>query len=397
MTKEELILKEKKYLMPTYNRKPVFLVKGEGCFVFDDTGKKYLDLVSGIAVNALGYGHPQITSAVSTAVKNLHHTSNLFYTKPQVELAEKLIENSPFDRVFFANSGAEAVEGALKLARKYWWQKGIKKYEIISFKKSFHGRTFGALSATGQEKYQKPFEPLVPGFIQVPFNDFNALEQAITPNTAAVLLEPIQGESGVYPANPDYLLKVAELCREKEILLIFDEVQTGVGRTGKFFAFEHFGVVPDILTLAKGLGGGIPIGAVLAKEEVATAFTPGDHASTFGGNPLACSAALAVVEEILTPGFLEDVLAKGKLFAKLLTSPGVAEVRGLGLMLGVELKFKGALNIADKLLEKGVLINNIGEQILRIVPPLIITEEEIREACNQICEAIEEVRQNGPN
>ena len=396
MEQKEVIEKENKYLMQTYRRKQVYLVSGKGSYVYDNAGNKYLDLVAGIAVNTLGYAHPKLTAAVETAVKTLHHTSNLFYTRPQVELAEKLMKNSPFGRVFFANSGAEAVEGAIKLARKYWWQKGEEKYEIITAVNSFHGRTMGALSATGQEKYQKPFRPLVPGFVHVPYNDLDALEKALTSKTAAVILEPVQGESGVYPADPAYLQEVAELCREKNILLIFDEVQTGIGRTGKLFAFEHFGVVPDIITLAKGLAGGVPIGAVLAKEEVAKAFEPGDHASTFGGNPLACTAALAVLEEVLAPGFLEEVLEKGKLFYSLLAdAPGIKEVRGYGLMLGIELNFPGAGRVSEILLGKGVLINNIGEWILRVVPPLIITREEIREASEKILLAVKEAGIDG--
>ncbi|RJQ32363.1 MAG: acetylornithine transaminase [Peptococcaceae bacterium] len=380
----EIITLGDRYLMQNYGRIPLALVKGERARVWDADGKEYLDFVGGIAVNSLGHCPPAVVKAVNRQVRRLMHCSNLYYIEPQVELAELLAENSCCSRAFFCNSGAEANEAAIKLARKYARQRyGTGKHEIITAHNSFHGRTLAALAATGQDKYHKGFEPLPAGFKHVPFNDLETLEKAVGPNTCAVMLEPVQGEGGVNVASRPYLEGVAELCRERGLLLIFDEVQCGLGRTGRFLAYQHFGVEPDILTLAKALGGGFPIGAMLAREEVAV-FQPGDHASTFGGNPLACAAALAVVKEILHGGVLENtVRTGGYLFNKLGEMAGrysfIKDVRGLGLLLGMELVVEGK-EVVDRCRAKGLLINCVGQNVLRFVPPLNITAGEVDQA-----------------
>lgn len=384
MVTKEIIALGDKYLMQNYGRIPLALVKGEGARVWDADGKEYLDFVGGIAVNSLGHCHPSVVKALSRQVRRLMHCSNLYYIKPQVELAKLLVENSCCSRVFFCNSGAEANEAAIKLARKYASQHyGTGKYEIITAFNSFHGRTLAALAATGQPKYHKGFEPLPEGFKHVPYNDLDALEEAIGPVTCAVMLEPVQGEGGVNVASRSYLEGVAKLCREHGLLLILDEVQCGLGRTGHFFAYQHFGVEPDILTLAKALGSGFPIGAMLAKEEVAV-FKPGDHASTFGGNPLACAVALAVVKEILHGGILENTVRIGRyLFNKLGEMAGrysfIKEVRGLGLLLGMELVVEGK-DVVERCQAKGLLINCVGQNVLRFTPPLNITAGDVDQA-----------------
>src|SRR3989304_4565663 len=298
-TEKKFIDDSKKYLMNTYNRFPIVLRKGRGMKVWSSEGKEYLDFVGGIAVNCLGHCHPKVVIALQKQAQRLIHVSNLYYIEPQIKLAKLLVEHSCADKVFFCNSGAEAIEAAIKLTRKYAKEHiGVDKYEIISALGSFHGRTLAALTAAGQEKFQKGFEPLVPGFKHIPFNDINALKKAITDHTCAVLLEPIQGESGIKMPAEGYLKEVSNVCDEHGLLLIFDEVQTGIGRTGKFFAYEHFGISPDIMTLAKSLGGGVAIGAMLARAEVAKSFVPGSHASTFGGNPLACAAGVAAIKAV---------------------------------------------------------------------------------------------------
>ena len=299
MTTNEVFEESRKYIMNTYKRLPLFIVKGRGNRVYDAEGKEYLDFVSGLAVNNIGHCNPRVTVAFQKQAQRLVHTSNLFYTEPQVKLAKLLVENSFADKVFFCNSGAEANEAAIKLIRKYSSGKETGRYEIITALNSFHGRTMATLTATGQDKFHKGFEPLVPGFSYVPFNDIAAVEKAINDKTAAVMIEPIQGEGGVNIPDRDYLKRLREICDFNGILLALDEVQTGIGRTGKLFAYQHTGIEPDIMTLAKGLGGGLPIGAMLAKDHVASAFTPGTHASTFGGTPLVCSAAVEVMK-ILT-------------------------------------------------------------------------------------------------
>jgi acetylornithine aminotransferase len=381
MPTEELRQDADRYLMNTYARLPISIVRGRGCRVYDLEGREYLDFVGGMAVNVLGYCHPDLIGAIQKQSQHLLHASNLYYTEPQAKLAQALVAHSFADKVFFCNSGAEANEAAIKLARRYAHQKyGADRYEIITMLQSFHGRTLATLTATGQEKVQKGFEPLVPGFIYVPFNDPAAVEKAMTAATAAVLVEPIQGEGGVHVADRPYLQGLRELCRERDVLLIFDEVQTGMGRTGTLFAYEQMGVKPDMMTLAKGLGGGMPIGACLATGEVAAAFTPSAHASTFGGNPLACSAALAVLRALLEGRVLEQSRSMGQYLAKGLRElkdrfSNVKDVRGMGLLQGLELSIDGKQVVAD-CLSRGVLINCTMDRVLRFMPPLIITKRD---------------------
>ncbi len=340
---KRLIEESQQYLMNTYSRFPVVFRKGRGCVLYAEDGKEYLDFVAGIAVNVLGHCHPRVVVALQKQAQRLIHVSNLYHIEPQIRLAKLLVQNSFADKVFFCNSGAEANEAAIKLARKYAKEHlGEDRYEIITAYNSFHGRTLAALTATAQEKFHKGFEPLVPGFKYIPYNDIEALKKAITPKTCAVLLEPIQGEGGVRIPDKDYLKNVREICTSSGILLILDEVQTGMGRTGKLFAYEHFGIEPDIITLAKGLGGGVPIGAVLATEKVSASFTPGTHASTFGGNPLVTQTALATMETILEDNILLNECRRlGNYFIDKLNKlkeafPDiVVDVRGMGLMIGV--------------------------------------------------------------
>ena len=392
-----MITYEKKYLMDTYNRYPIMLVKGEGTRVWDSEGNAYLDFVAGIAVNSLGHCHPALVEAIKKQAETLIHCSNLYWNEKQIELAKMISENSFGGKVFFANSGAEANEGAIKLARKYASLKyGGKRYKIITAKNSFHGRTFGALTATGQEKYHKGFGPLLAGFKYVPLNDIEALYEAVDDEVCAIMLEVIQGEGGIHEATPEYVKAVRKICDENDLLFILDEVQTGIGRTGKLFGYEHYGVVPDIMTLAKGLGGGFPIGAIVAKEDKAV-FKPGDHASTFGGNPLACAAGIAVLNEVTKDGFLEGVDKKGKYFREGLETlqkkhKVVKEIRGKGLMVGCEVDLEDASEIVLKALEKGLLINSVSHNVLRFVPPLIVTEEEIDEALQILDDVLSEIR-----
>lgn len=392
-----MITYEKKYLMDTYNRYPIMLVKGEGTRVWDSEGNAYLDFVAGIAVNSLGHCHPALVEAIKKQAETLIHCSNLYWNEKQIELAKMISENSFGGKVFFANSGAEANEGAIKLARKYASLKyGGKRYKIITAKNSFHGRTFGALTATGQEKYHKGFGPLLAGFKYVPLNDIEALYEAVDDEVCAIMLEVIQGEGGIHEATPEYVKAVRKICDENDLLFILDEVQTGIGRTGKLFGYEHYGVVPDIMTLAKGLGGGFPIGAIVAKEDKAV-FEPGDHASTFGGNPLACAAGIAVLNEVTKDGFLEGVDKKGKYFREGLETlqkkhKVVKEIRGKGLMVGCEVDLEDASEIVLKALEKGLLINSVSHNVLRFVPPLIVTEEEIDEALQILDDVLSEIR-----
>lgn len=382
MLSEELKEAADKYLMQTYSRQPISIVRGRGTKVYDLEGREYLDFVGGIAVNILGHGHPDLVHAIQRQAAQLIHTSNLYYTEPQVKLAQVLVDHSFADRVFFCNSGAEANEAAIKLARRYGHERhGASRFEIITMKNSFHGRTLAMITATGQEKVQKGFEPLMPGFTYAQFNDFSSIEALVNDNTAAIMLEPIQGEGGVHVADRDYLKHLRELCTQKDVLLIFDEVQTGMGRTGTLFAYEQLGVQPDIMTLAKGLGGGVPIGACLAKESVAAAFVPGAHASTFGGNPLACAAALTVCRLLLDGRILDHAKRMGEYLTKGLADCKerhriVQDVRGLGLLQGMELQIDAKTVVADAL-ARGVLINAAGERTLRFAPPLIITQQDI--------------------
>jgi len=381
-------------LMPTYARFPVALVRGQGMRVWDADGRQYLDFLAGIAVCNLGHCHPNVVAAIREQAGTLLHVSNLYHIEPQVRLAKLLTESTFADRVFFCNSGAEANEGAIKLARKVQKDRGQpERTEIVSATMSFHGRTLATLTATGQDKVKVGFDPLPPGFTYVPYDDIEALEEAVGPRTAAVLLEPIQGEGGVRVPSEGYLRRVRELCDVRGALLVLDEVQTGVGRTGTFLACEHDGVKPDICTLAKGLGSGVPIGAVLATEAVARSFGPGTHASTFGGNPLVCAAALATVRTLLHDRILEHTRKVGAyLLGRLreLTegNPGVAAVRGRGLLIGIELaEGRKAADLVSALMDRGFLTGTAGERVLRLAPPLIVEPEEI----DALLSALEEV------
>lgn len=383
MTANDVIEDTKKYIMNTYKRFPLFITKGRGNRIYDGEGREYLDFLSGIAVNNLGHCNPRVTVAFQKQAQRLLHTSNLFYTEPQVTLARLLVENSFAGKVFFCNSGAEANEAAIKLVRKYSSDKGGGRYEIITAFNSFHGRTLATISATAQEKFHKGFEPLLPGFSYVPFNDIYALEKAITEKTAAIMLEPVQGEGGVNIPDEEYLARVRKICDSNDILLVLDEVQTGIGRTGKLFAYQHYGIEPDIMTLAKGLGNGLPIGAMLAKDTIAQAFTPGTHASTFGGTPIVCSAAAEVLKILTEDGIILDncVRMGNYLIEELDILQGkfphiIKEVRGKGLLAGMELNIKGE-DIVSECLKKGVIINCTMERVLRFLPPLDINQIDI--------------------
>jgi len=367
--------------MPVFKRQPLVLVRGEGCYVWDDEDRKYLDLVAGIAVNVLGHCHPALVKAIADQARVLLHVSSLYYSVPQVEFAERLTRVTGMDHVFFGNSGAEANEAAIKLARKYGKLHKGGSYEIITAVQSFHGRTIATLAATGQEKYQRPFSPLPPGFVHVPYNDFAALQQAVSAATVAVMLEPVQGEGGIHPATAEYLQAVRALCLERDLLLIFDEVQSGIGRTGTFLAAQGYGVVPDIVTLAKGLCGGLPCGAVLARGK-ASCFEAGDHGSTQGGNPLACAAGIATMQAILDEHLMENASSMGSYFLSgletLQTSHhNVAAVRGRGLMLGLDLVHDGAAGLVAAARQRGLLVNNTGPRTIRMVPPLILTRDQV--------------------
>ena len=370
-----------KFIAKTYARTPLALVKGRGVKVWDADGKEYLDFLAGIAVNSFGHCHPAIVKAIKQQAQTLMHVSNLYHMQPQAELARELCRNSFADRVFFCNSGAEANEAAIKLARRYGQEKLGGKYEIISTHNSFHGRTLATLTATGQEKVRAGYDPLPAGFRQVPFNKLDAMEAAIDEKkTVAILIEPIQAEGGVNVPHETYMLGLREICDQRRILLIFDEVQTGMGRTGKLFGYENFGVKPDIMTLAKALGGGLPLGAMLAREEVANSFGPGSHASTFGGNPVACAAGLAVMQ-LLKSGALKNCVQMGKYFVKGLEAlkkrfPIIREIRGKGLLIGVELEIEGSKIVEGCMLE-GLLMNCTAAKVLRFVPPLTIKKKEI--------------------
>lgn len=378
----EIMQRADQLMAATYQRFPVVFEKGQGCQLWDTEGRTYTDFVAGIAVCNLGHAHPRISAAVCRQVETLLHVSNLYYTLPQVDLAAWLVEQSFADRVFFGNSGAEANEAAIKLARKYYQDRGEnKRFRIITMERSFHGRTLATLSATGQEKIRKGFDPVLDGFDFVPFNDIAALRARIGPTTCAVMLEPIQGEGGVRCPDENYLQTVREICDQTGTLLIFDEIQTGMGRTGRLFAYEHFGVQPDIMTLAKALANGLPIGAMLAKEEIAAAFGPGAHASTFGGTPIVTSAALEVCKTLLEEQVIDSAKAAGSYFKDQLLSLKerhaiIEDVRGRGLLLGMKLKIDGA-PVVKQCMQNGFLINCIQERILRFIPPLIISEKEI--------------------
>ena len=399
MGNSEILELGKKYVMNTYGRFPIALVKGEGSKVWDADGKEYIDFVGGLAVTSLGHCNPEITEAMYKQTRELVHTSNLYWIKPQVELAKTLVENSVFDKVFFANSGAEANEGAIKLARKYSNTKyGSDRYEIISMKNSFHGRTMATLTATGQEKVKQGFAPLLEGFkYTIPFNDIEALKEAVTEKTCAVILEPVQAEGGVYAADSKYLQEIEQLCKEKDLLLIVDEVQCGMGRTGKLFAYEHYGIKPHIMSLAKALGNGTSISALLAVEEVARFFNPGDHASTFGGNFLACSAGKKVIEIMLRENFFEEVKIMGGYIKDKLNKLKkdhriIKEVRGLGLLIGVEINGE-SLSVVKKAMEKGLLLSAAGESVVRLLPNLTVDKQTVDKALDIFGNVISETEQ----
>ena len=392
MDSKTLMELSQKYVANTYNRYALVLVRGKGTRLWDAEDREYLDFVSGLAVCNLGHCHPKVVKAIQEQAEKLIHVSNFYYIEPQIRLSSLLCEHSFADKVFFCNSGAEANEGAIKLARKYAKDKMEgDRYEIITMERSFHGRTLATLTATGQEKFHKGYAPLVPGFKYVPFNDVDAIRKAIDSKTCAILVEPIQGEGGVNCPSEGYLKALRDLCDKNKMLLIFDEVQVGMGRTGKLFAYEHDGVEPDILTLAKSLAGGVPIGALLIKQGVDEGFKPGDHASTFGGNPLATAAGVAALTAILEEGMLENCQKVGAYFyLKLLQFkekfPFIREVRGKGLILGMELKMEGG-PIVLEMMKKGILINCTMGNVLRFLPPLIVTEKEV----DQVVQALEEV------
>ncbi len=380
-----------KYMFQTYARFPITLVKGQGCRVWDEDGNEYLDFVGGIAVCALGHSSPVVSRALEEQSKELVHVSNLYYTRPQTELAKLLVENSFADRVFFCNSGAEANEAAIKLARRYTNEKfGPRRHIIVSMDNSFHGRTMGTLSATGQAKIRAGYDPLLEGFRFAAFNDINSLDQALDGSVCAVILEPIQGEGGVICPDPDYLKGVRTLCDERGALLIFDEVQVGTGRTGRLFAHENYDITPDIMTLAKALGNGLPIGAMLATEELAKAFGPGSHATTFGGTPLVTAVSMAVMKTLLEDGWIEHCKAVGEYFMSKLQTLGeryrsFKEVRGLGLIVGMAFD-RPCGDIVTACMERGFLINCAHDTVLRFIPPLIVTEEDIDRLINALIE-----------
>jgi len=380
---------ESNVMFQTGRRAPVTIARGDGSRVWDTDGKEYLDLVAGIAVVSLGHSHPVLVEAIKQQAEQLIHISNLFYSVPQVQLAELLVQVSALDRVYFQNSGAEALEACIKLARKWGQEKKDGAYEIISATGGFHGRTIAAVNASGTPRYKEFFGPQLEGFINVPFNDIQAIKSATTPKTCAILLEPIQGEGGVNIPDDDYLKQVRAWCDEQNILLILDEVQTGIARTGTMFAYEQYGIEPDIMALAKGLAGGVPIGAILAKEEIAQLFVPGDHGSTFSGNPLATAAGYAVLKYIVDTGLTDQVKEKGeRLMAKLRSLEDrhgtITEVRGRGLLCAVQFDEDIAEQVTKEALTEGLLLNNLRPNVLRIAPPLTITDEEIDEAVEKL-------------
>ncbi len=379
---DELIRKGKQFLANTYNRYPLVITKGEGCWVWDMNGRRYLDFLAGIAVCNLGHAKKEIADAIAAQAHKLFHISNLFFIEPQIKAAELLVQHSFGDKVFFCNSGAEANEGAIKLARRYSWKKyGAGRFEIVVMENSFHGRTLATLTATGQTKFHEGFAPLLEGFKYVPFNDLAALEAAISEKTCAVLLELVQSEGGVYAAGKDYVAAIRSLTRSNDILFMVDEIQTGMGRTGKFFGYEHYGVEPDVMTLAKALGNGFPVGAVIAKDNVMAAFEPGTHATTFGGNPLAMAAVLSTLNAIIDEDIIRNCQTTGGyLEAQLLRLktkyPFITDVRGMGLIWGIELSIDGDA-VHREFLKEGIILNCTKGKILRLLPPLITKKEEV--------------------
>ena len=385
MTYQQLKAEETKYVMNTYGRFPIALDHGEGATLWDVEGKKYIDLASGIGVNCLGYNNPILTEAITAQAHKLMHVSNLFTTEPMVQVAKKLVEKTHLNgKVFFANSGAEANEGAIKLARKYSFDKyGEGRFKIVTLINSFHGRTVTTLKATGQDRFHNYFFPFTEGFDYAEANNFDSVRKKVDDMTCAVMMELVQGEGGVLPLDPAFVKQVEALCREKDLLLIIDEVQTGIGRTGSLFCFQQYGIRPDVVTMAKGLGGGVPIGAVLAAESCSNVLTPGTHATTFGGTPIVCAAANAVLDTVATGEFLAAVREKGEYLKNgilSIGSPNIHGVRGMGLMLGIIVDEGKHAAYANKLIEKGVLAITAGKNAVRLLPPLTISKEEMDEA-----------------
>ena len=379
---EELIKKGMQYLTNTYNRFPIVITKGQGCWIWDLNGRRYLDFLAGISVCNLGHAHRNVIDSLVAQAEKLFHISNLFYMEPQIKAAELLCEHSFGDKVFFCNSGAEANEGAIKLARRYSWSRyGEDRYEIIVMENSFHGRTIATLSATGQPRFHEGFKPLLEGFRYCPFNDIEALKGLINEKTCAIMIELIQSEGGVYVADKGYMKEIKRLADERDILLIIDEIQTGMGRTGSFFGYEQFGIEPDIMTLAKALGNGFPVGAMVTKDRIVSAFVPGTHASTFGGNPLAMSCVIATINTLIDDGIVkhcEDIgryLYEG-LMALKKRFPFIVDVRGMGLILGIELSINGD-EVLREFIKEGVILNCTKGNVLRLLPPLIITKDDV--------------------
>ena len=395
MGTSDVIAMTEKYQMANYTRSPVAFVRGEGARLFDAEGREYLDFLGGIAVALLGHTHPEVTRAVTVQARNLLHVSNLFHVPVQAEAGRLLSESTIGGKVFFCNSGTEANEAAIKLARKWFADRGKEgAHEFVVLEGSFHGRTYGGLSATGQPRFHKGFEPMLPGFVVVPFGDIAALEDALTERTCAFLVEPIQGESGVRMHPPGYLKEAERLCRQNGVLLVVDEIQTGLGRTGAMLASERFGLMPDIVTLAKGLANGLPLGAVVARDDVAAAFGPGSHGSTFGGNPVCCSAAKVVLETLKSQGFLEEVRRKGELLKNGLSEMAerrtdIRKVRGLGLMLAMEMEVE-TKEIAAQCLRNGLVVNATSGNVLRFLPPLTVNDAEIRHALDLLWNSLPE-------
>lgn len=393
-TKEEYLKAAARFLTPNYGERDLILVRGEGCRVWDIDGNEYLDFLAGISVNNLGHCPPAVVQAIEEQIRQFMHCSNFYIIPTQVELAALLCELSFADRCFFCNSGAEANEAAIKLARLWAKKKyGPERYEIVTMRNSFHGRTIATITATGQEKVQKGFEPLVPGFVYAEFNKIESIREVISERTCAIMLEPVQGEGGVVPATKEFLQGVRRLCDEHGLLLIFDEVQCGMGRCGRLFAHQLYGVDPDIMTLAKALGNGYPIGAMLAREDVGALLTPGTHGSTFGGNPPACAAGLAVLREMATHNWPAHAEKIGAQFMEMLrqriaTLPNVKAIRGLGLMVGIELTHPGA-KVVKECLKRGLIINCTMGNVLRLLPPLIVTETECEKAATIISEVLQ--------
>ena len=387
---------DKKYCMQVFAPQQIAFTHGKGVYLYDTEGKKYMDMIGGIAVNSVGHGNPKLVKAISDQAKKVIHCCNYYLIPQRSELAYNLCRKSFADKCFFANSGAEANEGAIKLARGFFSHRGIDKYEIITANMSFHGRTMATITATGQPKFSEPFKPVVPGFKYAEFNNIESFRSQVNEHTAAIMLELIQGESGVHPADKSFVLEIKKLCQEKGLLLIIDEVQTGIGRTGTLFCYEQYGITPDIMTLAKGLGGGVPIGAVLATNEAATGFELGDHGSTFGGNPLCCAAANAVLEIIaenqlcFNAGTVSEFIVT-KLNQIKEKRGYIKEIRGMGLLIGIEFDERiMASGMRDALRNKGFLVSAIGKSVIRIAPPLIIKEAEAAKFCQAIDQVLKE-------